>query len=309
MPRMGTVVVTDEQVRRAVPMAEAVDAVRRAFTDLAADVFEIPVRTVLGGGAHLAMPVHHRPTGTAIVKTLGLDFDRAPAITGTVVWSDPRRAHTLAADAGALTTLRTGAASGAATDLLAPPGARRMALIGAGGQAADQVRAVHTVRPLAELTVASRTRERAEALVAALAAEMPGVRMRTAPDPASAAAGADIVACATTAVEPVLRAADLPGRVHVNAVGSFRPAMRELDDDVLASSAVVVDDLGAVMEEAGEVLHALETGAITRADLVELGHALRRGPPAERCGRTVFKSVGVAVQDWAVARLLADRFL
>src|SRR5690606_6048847 len=73
---MGTVVVTDEQIREAVPMADAVAAVRRAFADLAAGAFEIPVRAALGGGAFLSMPVHHRPSGTAAVKTLSLNFDR-----------------------------------------------------------------------------------------------------------------------------------------------------------------------------------------------------------------------------------------
>src|SRR5690606_11743947 len=305
---MGTVVVTDEQIREAVPMADAVAAVRRAFADLAAGAFEIPVRAALGGGAFLSMPVHHRPSGTAAVKTLSLNFDRTPAITGTVVWSDVSRTGGLAADAGALTALRTGAASGVATDLLADPGASRLALIGAGGQAADQVRAVHAVRPLSRLTVTARTPARAEALVASLRAELPGVESATAPDPAAAVAGADVVCCATNTAEPLFAAADLPERVHVNAIGSYWPGMRELPDDLLAAATVVVDDEEAVLEESGEILHALGSGAIDRGDLVELGTALDGGLP-ERAPRTVFKSVGVAVQDWALARLLAERFL
>jgi ornithine cyclodeaminase len=95
----------------------------------------------------------------------------------------------------------------------------------------------------------------------------------------------------------------LPERVHVNAIGSYLPSMRELPAELLATAGcVVVDQVEAVLEEAGEVIHAVETGLVDRASLVELGDALRT--PPEVTGRTVFKSVGLAVQDWAVARLL-----
>ena len=123
----------------------------------------------------------------------------------------------------------------------------------------------------------------------------------------AALAAADVVCCATTAGEPLFTVDALPARVHVNAIGSFRPTMRELPDELLAGGLVVIDDRAAVLEESGEILHALAAGAIAADDLVELGVALTEG--VDRTPRTSFKSVGVAVQDWAVARLLADRFL
>jgi ornithine cyclodeaminase/alanine dehydrogenase-like protein (mu-crystallin family) len=304
---MRTVTVGAGEIRAAVSMPEAIDAVRRAFAGLAAGAFEMPARTVLGEGRFLVMSAHHRPTASAMIKTLSLNFDRAPAIAGTVVWAETGRLDHLVADAATVTTLRTGAAVGVATDLLAAPGAGRLTLIGAGAQAPDQVRAVHAVRPLRRLTVVARRAEQARALVAELAPELPGVEFGTATDAAQAVREAEIICCATTATRPLFAATALPERVHVNAIGAFRPTMRELPDELLATAAVVVDELGAVLEESGEIIHALGAGAIAKQDLTELGTALT-APPGHG-GRTVFKTVGVAVQDWAIARLLTAKFL
>jgi len=305
---MGVVTVGPEQVREAVPMAAAVDAVRQAFTDLAGGHFEVPTRTALRDGQFLDMPCHHRPSATAAFKLLSLDFDgRDPAILGSVVWSDLAGTVQLVADAIAVTTLRTGAVSGVATDLLAPSDASRLVVVGTGAQAADQVRAVHAVRPLTRLTLVGRDRGRAESLAARLAEELPGVEVAATVDLGPALAEADVVSCATTATDPLFALEALPGQVHVNAIGSYRPTMRELPDELLADGLVVVDERGAVLEEAGEVLHAIDAGLLAIDDTVELGVALTEG--VERTPRTTFKSVGVAVQDWAIARLLADAFL
>ncbi|MFJ2745674.1 ornithine cyclodeaminase family protein [Streptomyces sp. NPDC087440] len=305
---MQSVTLDADGVRAAVSMREAIDAVRRGFVDLAAGEFEMPTRTVMRDGQFLVMNAHHRATSTAIIKTLSVNFDRTPAIAGTVVWAETGRTDTLIADAGAVTTLRTGAAVGVATDLLAPADAGRLTLIGAGGQAADQVRAVHAVRPLRELTVVNTDPRRAAALLETLAPELDGVRTRTAADPEAAVADADIVCCATPATSPLFTAAALPARVHVNAIGAFRPTMRELPDELLADSAVFIDEREAILQESGEILHALKAGALAEHDLTELGTALTAAD-VPRGSRTVFKSVGVAMQDWAVARLLAEKFL
>jgi ornithine cyclodeaminase/alanine dehydrogenase-like protein (mu-crystallin family) len=305
---VGVIPVSAEQVREAVSMPEAIAAVRRAFIDLAAGDFEMPVRTALRDGQFLDMAAHHRPSGTAMFKTLSLNFDgRDPAIAGTVMWTDLERSDVLVADAGAVTALRTGAASGVATDLIAPADARRCVVIGTGAQAADQVRAVVAVRPIDQVTLVGRDLARAEALAATLAGELGDVRVEVVLDIDAAVADADVVCCATTATEPLFSADLLPARVHVNAIGAFRPTMRELPDELLGGGLVVVDDRAAILEESGEILHALETGAITLDDLVELGVALTQG--VDRTPRTSFKSVGVAVQDWAVARRLAEVFL
>ncbi|WP_448624988.1 ornithine cyclodeaminase family protein [Geodermatophilus sp. URMC 64] len=304
---MKTVTLDAADVRAATSMSEAIDAVRQAFLDLAAGHFEQPTRTAMRDGQFLVMSAHHRPSATAMVKTLSLNFARQPAIIGSVTWAEVGRTQQLVADAAAVTALRTGAISGVATDLLAPDTASRMTIIGAGGQAADQVRGVHAVRPLQELTVVDVDKDRAAALVEVLGPELSGVATAVSSDIADAVADADIVTCATPATEPLVTAAMLSPRVHVNAIGAFRLTMRELPDDLLAEATVVIDDLPAILEESGEIHHALSAGAITTNDLTELGHALA-DPPVRR-DRTVFKTVGVAVQDWAIARALAQKVL
>lgn len=305
---MGVVSVSAEQVREAVPMPDAVAAVRRAFVDLAAGRFEMPTRTALRDGRFLDMACHHRPSGTAVFKLLSLNFEgRDPAILGSVLWSDVASTAQLVADAAAVTTLRTGAVSGVATDLLAPSDVRRLVVVGTGAQAPDQVRAVLAVRPLEQVTLVGRDRGRADAVAAGLADELGGVHVEATDDLETALASAEVVCCATTATEPLFPLGALPEQVHVNAIGSYRPDMRELPDELLAEGLLVVDERQAILEEAGEVLHAVEAGLLAVDDTVELGVALTGG--VERTSRTTFKSVGVAAQDWAIGRLLADALL
>jgi ornithine cyclodeaminase len=290
-------------------MPVAIEAVRRGFVGLARGEFEMPARTSLRDGQFLVMSAHHSPTATAMVKTISLNFaGREPAIVGVVAWNDLEHLDHVVADAAAITAIRTAAATGVATDLLARPDSTHLAMIGAGGQALDQVRAVCAVRNIARLTLAARSQRRSRLLAKLIGEEMPHLRVEVAVSVSEAVAHADIVTCATTATSPLFALADLGPDVHVNAVGAFRPTMRELPDELLADAAAVhVDQREAALEESGEVRHALESGAITLDDLVELGHALGETPggPAARTGRTVFKSVGVAVQDWAIGRLLA----
>lgn len=305
---MKTINLGEREIREAVTIREAIDAVRGGFIDLADGRFEMPTRTALRDGQFLVMSAHHRPTASAMIKTLSVNFGRRPAITGTVVWSETGRPDHLVADAGAVTCLRTGAAVGVATDLLAAPGAGRLTLIGAGAQAPDQVRAVHAVRPLRQLTVVDTDPQRARSLIETLEPELAEVEMFTATDAESAVRTAEIVCCATNATSPLFPESALPTQVHVNAIGAYRPTMRELPDELLAESTVVIDDLEAILEESGEIIHALAAGALTKDDLTELGTALT-APTSNYGKRTVFKTVGIAIQDWAIARLLAEKFL
>ncbi|MET9001858.1 ornithine cyclodeaminase family protein [Amycolatopsis sp. NPDC004169] len=288
-------------VRAAVPMTAAVNAVREAFLDLAAGRFVVPQRLSFAGGTTLVMSACHTPTSTTVVKTLNLAPGRTPMILGTLVWNTA--AGQVVADAVEVTTLRTGAVSGVATGLLAPPEASRLALLGTGAQAADQVRAVAAVRPVRRLAVFGRSPARASALAGRLGGEFPDVVVRVASSAADAVADAEIVCCATSSSTPLFGVEDLPERVHVNAIGSYLPSMRELPAELLTTAGcVVVDQAEAALAEAGEVIHAVDAGFLERGELIELGSALCRPPVVG--GRTVFKSVGLAVQDWAIARLL-----
>jgi ornithine cyclodeaminase len=296
-------VLTADDVRRTVPMPAAIAAVRAAFLDLAAGNFVLPARQIFGDGAVLVMSAYHTPTRTAVVKKIGIDLDQTPAIRATVIWTGG--GEQLVADGTSITTLRTGAVVGVATDLLAPRDAQRLALLGTGAQAADQVRAVIAVRPITEVAVTGRDATRAAALATALATEFPDVRFTPGTSIDDAIATAGIVCCATSSSTPLFAADALPARVHVNAIGAFRPSMRELPRDLLATASVVlVDQVEAALEESGEIIDAVTSGTLTGHDLLELGTALTTKP--ESTGRTVFKSVGVGPQDWAIAAALAD---
>ncbi|WP_371405305.1 ornithine cyclodeaminase family protein [Kribbella sp. NBC_00662] len=296
-------VLSAEDVRRLVPMSTAVAAVRDAFRELAAGNFVLPPRQIFGDGTVLVMSAYHSPTGTAVVKKIGIALDQVPAIRATVIWTG--NGEQIVADGSSITTLRTGAVVGVATDLLAHADATRLTLIGTGAQAADQVRAVLAVRPVTQITITGRSADRATTLANQLATEFPEAKFTPSTTIDEAIADADIICCATSSSTPLFDADALPTTVHVNAIGAFRPTMRELPRNLLATaSTVVVDQREAALEESGEIIDAINSGALTETNLVELGQALS-APPTRHGGRTVFKSVGVGAQDWAIAAALA----
>jgi ornithine cyclodeaminase len=292
-----------DDVRRTVSMAAAVEAVRAAFGELRAGNFVLPARQVFGDGAVLVMSAYHPPSRTAVVKKIGIALDQVPAIRATVIWTGA--GEQIVADGTSITTLRTGAVVGVATDLLADANATRLTVIGTGAQSADQVRGVLAVRRIAEVTLVGRDAGRAGALAASLAEEFPKVKFASGTDIDAGIADAEVVCCATSSSTPLFSADALPERVHVNAIGAFRPTMRELPRDLLATAAlVVVDQEEAALEESGEIIDAVEAGVLPRTALIDLGDALADPPVAS--GRTVFKSVGVGAQDWAIAKLLSE---
>jgi ornithine cyclodeaminase len=302
-------------LRRLVPMPDAIQASRRAF--IAAEAGEVtgPLRSSLARGRVLVMPVEH-VSGSALVKVISLHEDGwaqgLPSIDGTVLWIDgPTGRITAQVDAAALTALRTGAASGLATDLLAHPESHVLAMLGAGGQAADQVAAVCAVRPIRDVRVYSRRAQRRHDLCERLRASHPGVRFTPADSPRQAVAGADVICTATRSATPLFEPADVKKSVHINAIGAYRLDMREVPSGLLGQAGVVViDQLDATLAEAGDIVAALEDGSIRQEDLVEIGPLLS-GPPVNSEVRrrvTVFKSVGVAAQDWSVCELAVERF-
>lgn len=301
---MSRVIGADE-IRELVPMPDAVAAVREAFLALHAGEFELPVRTALGDGSFLAMSAHHLASRSAIVKSISIDFDRRPAVAGSVTWMRLGTAETVILDAPTVTSLRTGAVSGVATDLLAPPDASTLVLIGLGGQAPDQLRGVRAVRDIRRVVLVDRSPDLADAFVARCGDALDGLEVQVGTDARAAVGDADIICSATPSTDPLFALDDLPPRVHVNAIGAFRPSMRELPDELLGDALVVVDEVAAALEESGEIRHAMAAGMLLVEDLVELGAAL--AAPAPQAQRTVFKSVGLAVQDWAVAAAVARR--
>ena len=294
-------------------MLEAIDAVRSAFIKVSAGDIEQPTRLVLEKGSAIAMLARDRATGTVALKALTIRPDNPaagrPAIQAVVlVFDGPSGTAQAIIDGTALTALRTGAASGVATDLLAPRTAKVLAMIGAGAQSADQIRAVCAVRPINEVGIFSRDGARARALAARLAPELKAVRLTTVTTIGEAVSRADIICTATPATSPLFKIDDLAPTAHVNAIGAFTPAMCELPAELLRDAeTIAIDEMEASMSEAGDLLQAMERGMLQSERLVELGRLLVGPPRSRTAGWTVFKSVGIAAQDLAVAQLVVEK--
>jgi len=174
-------------------MPDAIDASRRAFTAAARGEVTGPLRSSLSRQRVLIMPAEHS-SGSGLIKVISLQPDGwahgLPSIGGGVLWIDGLTGRIAAmVDAAALTALRTGAASGLATAMLAPPSSQTLAMLGAGGQAADQIAGVCAVRPIREVRVYSRHRQRSDELCQRMTASHPGVVFTPAQDPRRAVGG------------------------------------------------------------------------------------------------------------------------
>ena len=194
-------------------------------------------------------------------------------------------------DGRLITEMRTAAVSAAATKLLAAPDSRVLALLGSGVQAGAHLQALSQVRSFAEVRVWSRTAEHAERF-----ARQHNIKAMPA---RSAVRGADVVVTATNALEPILKGAWLKAGAHVNAVGSPRPGWRELDDNAMANT-LIVDSREAVLKESGDVILS---NAPIYAEIGEIFAGRKEAPVA---ATTVFKSVGLAIEDLAAAKLVYD---
>ena len=231
-----------------------------------------------------------------------------PVTPGLVVLLSPDTGEPLAlVDGTFLTAWRTGAASGAATDLLAPPGAAVAAVFGAGAQARTQVMAIDTVRALEEIRIYSRTPSSLESFVDGLQAATRAT-LRAADSPRAAVVDADVICTATTSKTPVFAGADLKPGAHVNGVGSFTPAMQEVDVETVRRARIFVDSLASAAAEPGDLLNAIAAGVTAPAQWTELGAVVAGADPGRGDRElTFFKSVGLAVQDVAAGAAVLER--
>jgi ornithine cyclodeaminase len=264
------------------------------------------------GGLLATMPVWRERFGAVKLATLfpGNHARGLPTIQALVVLFDGRTGAPLAvADGTEITRRRTAAASALAAGYLARPDARRLLMIGAGALAPHMIRAHCAVRPIEAVDVWARAADKAAALAAALAAPLPGVEVRAVSEAGPAACAADIVCCATSASTPVLRGAWLAPGTHVDLVGSFSHDAREADDDVVRGAQIFVDTRAGALAEAGDLIQPLERGVIAPSDIAGELSDLCAGRIAGRTGadqRTVFKSVGAALEDLVAAQLLME---
>ncbi len=305
--------------RAAIPMGELIDAVEAAYRDVAGGRDRSPLRShaALEGGDLLVMPgIREGAAGSSlkVVTVMPGNVDRGlPTIHAIVLWIDGATGEPRAAfDGATVTAMRTGAASGVATLLLARPDAHVLGLFGAGAQAAWQVTAVCAVRPIDEVRVYARDESRRSAFAATLADDLePAVAVRAMSDAEAAVRGADVICAVTTATSPVFDAAWLEPGAHVNGIGAYRADMVELPPALFGRATVVaVDERRAALAEAGDILAAIDAGLLDASRLVEIG-TIRRDWVAGRDPEaiTAFKSVGLAAQDLAAVEIAARRLL
>lgn len=310
-------VLTRHDVERAVSMAQAIEVVKDAFAQLSAGRATVPLRTQLPvprhNGIALLMPAYLQATDELAVKIVSVFPDNAerrlPTIHALVAVLDAATGQPVAVMDGAyLTALRTGAASGAATDLLARADAQSVAIFGAGVQGRTQLQAVCTVRTVARVWVYDSVRTRAEQYVSEMRGRGGSIppEIAVADSPAQAVADADIICTATTSTVPVFADSALKAGVHINAIGAYTPEMQEVDEATVARARIVVDSRQACLAEAGDLIIPLQKGLISEADIhAELGEIVSGARPGREVTDqvTLFKTVGNAVQDVAVSRL------
>jgi thiomorpholine-carboxylate dehydrogenase len=284
-------------VQRLLHYEDLIPAVARALADLSQGKVVQPVRSVLPIADHkgffAVMPAYAGAMGAKLVTfyphNQGIHTHHA-----VIVLFKPETGEPLAMmDGRLITEMRTAAASAAATQTLARANASTLAILGSGVQAASHLAAIRHIRSIKETRVWSPRRSKDFAA-------RHGVRAAATAE--EAVRGADVVVVATSAQSPVLEGRWLSPGAHVNAVGATRPTWRELDDDLMARARVFVDSKEAATKEAGDVIAA-------RQEVVEIGSVIAGKADGRRNDTeiTVFKSVGVAVEDVVSAKLVYDR--
>jgi thiomorpholine-carboxylate dehydrogenase len=291
----------EEQVRQHLRMAELIPAMEKALVEFSTGKVTQPVRSVIkvdppGGFLGLMPALTPDGLGLKAVTFYPSNAERGiPTHMATIFLVDSETGTPLAImDGRLITEMRTAAVSAAATKLLAPPDAKILAILGSGVQAHSHVEALRLVRQFEEIRVWSPTREHADQFAKEIGA--------TATSAEQAVRGADVVVTATSSKIPVLKGAWLKPGCHVNGIGACRPDWRELDDEAM-NSVVVVDSREGAMKESGDVILS---GAKIYA---ELGEALAGKVPSRANETTIFKSLGMAVEDIAAAKLVYRKLI
>ena len=311
-------IVGGADVRRALPMSDCIEAVDRAMRALSELRADVPLRTImlLPGGRNFygVMPGYlddPRALGAKILTVYPDNTKRGLAShVGLVVLFDTEIGVPLAVmDAAELTAIRTAAASAVATRALARQEASHLAILGTGDQAVTHLEAISKVRKLQTVHVWGRSSDKAERLAEEQGSKL-SLRIEVSKTAEEAVRGADIVCTLTASHEPILSGAWLQPGAHVNLVGSSRLTSREADDEVVSRSRFFVDSRTSARAEAGELRHAMDAGKVSdRHVLGEIGEVLGGGVVGRTSDSdiTVYKSLGVAVQDLAAAHVVYDR--
>jgi ornithine cyclodeaminase len=305
-----------EDIEKIFTMQDAIEADSEAFRIFSMGGSDVPLRTNINipkyDGRALFMPGYVESLDSAGVKIVSVfpgNLEKnKPVVPATMVLVDGTTGEVVCImDGTYVTQLRTGAASGVATDLLARKDASVAALIGTGGQAAMQLEALLTVRCLKEVRIYAPNREKARAFVATMSEKMKKfpAQLRLAETAADAVCGADIVTTATTAKQPVFDGRLIKAGTHINAIGSYMPSMQEIDEHIVERAGkIFCESVTAALAEAGDFVVPLKKGIISADKITgEIGQLIMGTLKGRESDDeiTLFKSVGMAVVDIVTA--------
>ena len=309
------ILLSKSQVRSILSMSESIKAVEDAFRELALGTATMPTRLSLSipekQGWLGVMPAYLAHAGALASKIVTVYQDNAtrrgiPNVLASVVLNDVETGRVQAIMEGSqITAMRTGAVSGVATKYLARADANRVGIFGAGVQARKQLQAVCEVRRIRSALVYDISKESTKDFIAESAKA--GMTVSAADSPEEIVHESDIIVTATTSNTPVFSGRHIKPGTHINAIGAFTPATRELDNETISTSKIVVDSIDAALAEAGDIIIPLKGGVIQRQNIwAELGEIVA-GKKAGRTSneeKTLFKSVGLGIQDAAVAMVV-----
>lgn len=311
-----------EDIKEVITMREAVEAVKESFRLFSAGKSNVPLRTNINvpehDGSMLFMPSLVEDLDMGCLKVVNVFPENVkkglPTTPAQVILIDASNGMVASVlDGTYVTQLRTGAASGAAFDVLANKECEKGALIGTGGQAATQLEAMLAVRDLEEVKIFDLNRERLQAFVESMNQELDGygAHILAAESSDDAVEDADLLICATPSSTPVFDGNRVKDGATLSCVGSYQPHMQEMDPVILTrASGIYFDSREAVLSEAGDILIPLETGVITEDDFTgDLGDVLLGNVEGRRADDEiiVFKTVGIGTQDLVTAKKIYDR--
>ena len=311
-----------KDIQKVFTMKDAVEADKEAFTLFSEGKSVVPLRTNIGApkndGAFLFMPSYVEDLECSAIKIVNVfpkNIEKGiPTTPAQVLLIDGKTGVVISVlDGTYVTQLRTGAASGAAFDVLANPTAKKGALIGTGGQAATQLEAMLAVRDLEEVKVYDINLQRTEEFVEKMNEELAsyGARIIAAKSSDEAIEDADMIVTVTPSSKPVFDGNKVKAGATVSCVGSYQPHMQEMDSVILQKAGkIYFDSEEAVLSEAGDILIPLADGLITKEDFtgdlgdVLLGKVVGRETEEEII---VFKTVGIGTQDLVTAKHIYDK--
>lgn len=302
-----------ETLKSILTMKDTIEAVEEAFKYFGLGKVKMPLRPTIKvdeyNGLILYMPAYIGGMNALAVKVVSVYPDNPtkygkPTVLGTVLLNDPKTGDLLAIlEGGFITAMRTGAVSGVATKYLARKNSKIVGVFGAGVQARTQLMAICEVRPIEEARVYDVDRRVAEKYAEEMSEKL-GITVKVADKAVDAVKGCDIIVTATTSKVPVFKGEWLEAGTHVNGIGSHTPDARELDSITVKKAKIVVDSYEACFKEAGDIIIPINEGVITREHIyAELGEIVTGKKPGRISDDeiTVFKSVGLAIQDASTA--------